>query len=144
MAPPRPKSPSRIEVWRHEVSACSPSPPPLTIKPPSFWKKILGGGRKSKSLEISNTTVSGPGKEGKDGEESVKTEMYSSAGSREAEDKGAKGDGDGSSMDLEGGSDGGIGGALRGRAERLERARRLLESGGGKGGEGKGDGDGEK
>jgi uncharacterized protein with GYD domain len=36
-------------------------------------------------------------------------------------------------MDLEGGSDGGIGGLLREKAERLERARRLLESGGGKG-----------
>lgn len=70
---------------------------------------------------------------GRDGEESVKTEMYSSTGSREAEDKRVKGgDGDGSSMDLEG-SEGGIGALLREKAERLERARELLERGAGKG-----------
>jgi len=82
---------------------------------------------------------SGLGKEARDGEESVKTEMYSSAGSREAANEVLK-DGDGSSMDLEGGSDEGIGRLLRGRADRLERARKLLESGGGKRDEGKGDG----
>lgn len=65
----------------------------------------------------------------------MKTEMYSSTGSREAANEGGvrgDGDGDGSSMDLEG-SDGGIGGLLREKAERLERARELLERGVGKG-----------
>jgi len=66
----------------------------------------------------------------------VKTEMYSSAGSGHADEGGSKGEGEGSSMELGEGSKGeGIGGMLRGRVERLERARRLLDSGAGKGDE---------
>jgi hypothetical protein len=55
--------------------------------------------------------------------------MYSSAGSGHA-DEGVdgRGEGYGSSMELGEGSEGqGVGGMLRGRAERLERARRLLD-----------------
>jgi len=68
----------------------------------------------------------------RDGEESVKTEMYSSTstGSGHADEGvakiGAGEEGEGSSMVLGEGSERGIGGQLRERAERLERARRLL------------------
>lgn len=131
MTLPKPKSPGRIEVWRHEVSASfTPSEseylaPP--IRQPSFWKKILR--RDSKSLSAGGASKLKNRSEGKD---SVKTEMYDPRG-KEAEDGLRVPEqevelGRESSMEI-GSGESELGG-LRERRERLERAAKLLNGSG--------------
>jgi hypothetical protein len=137
----KPKSPARIEVWRHEVSA---STAPFTpsesaylappIRQPSFWKKILR--RDSKSSGSGSASKSRNQDYGKD---SVKTEMYE-PGEKEADDRLRVPEqevelGRDSSMEI-GSGESELGG-LRERRERLERAAKLLNWGG-KGKEDKG------
>lgn len=90
---------------------------------------MLGGSRRGK-VHSAPLLSERKDSKGRDGEESVRTEMYSSVGSGSGEVKEGVG-GEGSSMVLgEGSDDGrGAGGGLLERAERLERARRLWEGG---------------
>jgi hypothetical protein len=126
---PKPKSPSRIEVWRKEVSASTTSFTPTeaeyiapVIRQPSFWKKVLKK-RSRHSIRVEETKREG---------QNVRTEMYD--GRERGEGEGGlrvPGDGDGerersrgSSMEIcsvESEMDG-----LKERRERLERAARLL------------------
>ncbi|KAH8657437.1 hypothetical protein BGZ60DRAFT_130899 [Tricladium varicosporioides] len=99
--PPRQKSPTSIEVWRHEVSESalppsspsSPSPSPELKRQPSFWKKILPSRSRSSTtvephVQINGHAVQegGPGKhhtnkrKGSDTPEpGVRTAMYNKA-----------------------------------------------------------------
>jgi hypothetical protein len=128
MTLPKPKSPGRIEVWRHEVASFTPSEsqylaPP--IQQPSFWKKILRQDSKS-SGSGSASRLKSQG----DGKESVKTEMYDPEekddGLRVPEQEGELARE--SSMDI--GSEESDPGGLRERRERLERAAKLLNGSG--------------
>ncbi|KAF4637154.1 hypothetical protein G7Y89_g939 [Cudoniella acicularis] len=149
---PRPKSPTGIEVWRHEVSNSAVTPPDPTyvspiIRQPSFWKKILQP--RSSSNPINSENHSGKRK-AKDAEmeDGVRTEMYSrsergSGGIRGEEDVRGEGERErdrlgveeeergGSSMEIASGESDERDG-LKERMERLERARRLLDGGGGR------------
>jgi hypothetical protein len=136
MTIPKPKSPTRIEVWRHEVASTASFTPSETeylappIRQPSFWKKVLR--RDSKSSNRDSARRSKSQGEVKD---SAKTEMYDPAekedeGQRVPEQEGEMAR-EGSSMEI-GSAESELGG-LRERRERLERAAKLLnESGKGK------------
>jgi hypothetical protein len=135
MTIPKPKSPTRIEVWRHEVASSASFTPSESgylappIRKPSFWKKIL--------RRNSNSSNFGTGRRSKsygDGKDSVKTEMYDPVekeeeGLRVSEQAGETRRG-GSSMEI-GSAESELGG-LRERRDRLERAAKLL-NGSGKG-----------
>ncbi|KAH6671227.1 hypothetical protein B0J14DRAFT_564914 [Halenospora varia] len=65
--PPRQKSPTSIEVWRHEVSESalppsspsSPSPSPELKRQPSFWKKILPSHSRSSTTVEPHVQING-------------------------------------------------------------------------------------
>jgi hypothetical protein len=129
---PKPKSPGRIEVWRHEVSnSFTPSETEYLAPPiaqPSFWKKILRRDSKSSRSEGAAAKL----QDHSEGKESVKTEMYDPEEKQvdeglvvpdQGEDIGRE-----SSMDMAS-ADSELGG-LRERRERLERAAKLLNGSG--------------
>jgi hypothetical protein len=133
MTLPKPKSPARIEVWRHEVSASTASYAPSEreylappIQQPSFWKKILR--RDPISLGSGSTSKL---KDHSDEKGSMKTEMYE-PGEKEADDGLRIPEQEGelgreSSMEI-GSGESEVGG-LKERRERLERAAKLLNEG---------------
>ncbi|KUJ22837.1 uncharacterized protein LY89DRAFT_664621 [Mollisia scopiformis] len=118
---PNPRRPApQIEIWRSEVSrSFTPTEqvytsPPISL--PSFWKKILRRSFISSPLSLNKNSKA----EGQNGD---RTEMY---------DKGAgvhEGDRERESS-LQFGSEESEDDVLRERRERLERAARLLRSGG--------------
>ncbi|RDL36828.1 uncharacterized protein BP5553_06180 [Venustampulla echinocandica] len=144
MPPPqRSKHQTCIEVWRNEVSAHTPASPTYApqIQRPSFWRRLLRP-RSFNSHSSNEEMGNGSGfikRAKKSKEADVRTEMYSQSEEDRSKRRGNGGEAedgdvrDGSSMELASGSD--EFGGLRGRMERLERARRLLD-GGGRGGGG--------
>lgn len=113
-----PKSASRIEIWRDEVSAeINRASSGTTIRPPKSWEKIL---RRRSQIDSGRRSR-------KEKDAQLKTGMYDSVGSID-EMNGERNSG--SSMDL--GSGESDLGAFRERRERLERAARLLNRGGGR------------
>jgi hypothetical protein len=147
MAPPRPKNPNRIPIWAYEVSiACAcyqdnDTSSSDSDSSPSFWKKVLrrnsGSSSKSKSkaddlnlssaiatpkesTEIQHTAMYQPGKEPEGGW------AYSCTGNAwNCYDY--EGDNGESSLDMQSSESGVVWGA-RDRAQRLDRAERLLNT----------------
>jgi len=144
MTIPKPKSPTRIEVWRHEVASTASFTPSQSeylappIRQPSFWKQIL---RREPKLSDSGTCRRSNSHG--DAKDSVKTEMYDPM---EKEDEGLgvperdrESGREGSSMEI--GSAESEAGGLRERKSRLERAAKLLNATGKGKEKGKGEAD---
>lgn len=137
MGPPRPKNPNRIAIWAYEVSiACSQcsTPEPVT-QPPAWWKKILR--RESSSASSSSKSKASSFARVKEtlgtGEEMNRTAMYQPGMDGEVQ-HGTKwggdefeGDNGESSLDMQS-SESGAGWGARDRAQRLDRAERLLNT----------------
>jgi hypothetical protein len=126
---PAPKSPTRINIWRHEVSSCAsatdlPSPQKPKSRQPSIFKRILK--RRARAPDGDNANQKG--------EKEQKTEMYD-GGRDETGERRSQEDAD-SSMALGSGESDVVNEGLRARKERLERAARLL-NGNGQRGQGK-------
>ena len=126
MAVPKPKSPGRIDVWRHEVASFAPTETELLqppIRQPSFWKKILR--RDSKSTGSANSKLNSQN----DGKDSVKTEMYDPEEKVTGAD-GMRGPEEGRNLGRESSMEIGSGeselGGFSERRKRLERAAKLL------------------
>jgi hypothetical protein len=137
MGPPRPKNPNRISIWAYEVSiACSQcSKPEPVVQPPKLWKKLFHREESSKSSKKSEKMKEKAALHGTvgTGDEMSRTAMYqpgidgeATHGTQWGGDE-FEGDNGESSLDMQS-SESGVGWGARDRAQRLDRAERLLNT----------------